>query len=242
MIPADSITRTMPTPTMITRVQSDLALARLLQLVSPSLPIGGYTYSQGIEWAVEAGWIADIDDLRQWLSGLLDSNLLYLELPVLKRMLEAWSNQDYETLAHWNSYLVANRETHELRSEESNRARAFYQVLVSLEPEAAQHRVILLGSQSACFSFACQRWEIDFERAATGFLWSWVENLVLAAVKIIPLGQTAGQQTIFELSKLLPAMIQKASALDDSEIGASSMALAIASARHENQYTRLFRS
>lgn len=102
--------------------------------------------------------------------------------------------------------------------------------------------MILRQSHIAGYSFACERWGIDSERAACGWLWSWLENLVLSAVKIIPLGQTAGQQIIFSLGAFIPEVVAAAEAVADDEIGASSMALAIASARHETQYTRLSRS
>lgn len=227
---------------MVIRMHTDLALTRLLQLVSPSLPIGGYTYSQGIEWAVEAGWVSNTDDLEQWVQGLMESNMANLELPLLLRMLDAWRRDDAETVDEWSKYLIASRETRELRQEESNRARAFYQVLLALEESAADHRSILLRSQHACYSFACARWGIDDQQASNGLLWSWLENIVLSAVKIIPLGQTAGQHIIFRLSQLAPGIIRQARQVEDADIGASSMAQVIASARHENQYTRLFRS
>ncbi len=221
---------------------AELALTRLLQLISPSLPIGGYTYSQGIEWAVEAGWIGDASELHRWLEGLMHGNLHYLELPILKRMLEAWAQPDLQRLEELSATLIASRETRELRLEETNRARAFFDLLQSLEADAAQYQPILRSSQLACFSFASQRWGIDYSLAAQGLVMSWVENLVLAAVKIIPLGQTAGQQVIFELGRQIPGLVAAAATVDDDEIGASSMALAIASANHETQYTRLFRS
>jgi urease accessory protein len=231
----------MPTGIMNTS-PNELALARLLQLVSPSLPIGGYTYSQGIEWAVEAQWIGNQVELQLWLDGVMQTNLCYLELPILQRMLAAWFLRDLTQLEHWNEVLIASRETAELRLEEANRARAFYGVLKSLEPSADEYQLILRQSHIAGYSFACERWGIDFERAACGWLWSWLENLVLSAVKIIPLGQTAGQQIIFSLGAFIPEVVAAAEAVADDEIGASSMAQAIASARHETQYTRLFRS
>jgi urease accessory protein len=233
---------------MVTRIitgrtmSTDLALTRLLQLVSPSLPIGGYTYSQGIEWAAEAGWIDSEQDLGAWLQGLLETGLTYLEVPVLLRMMDAWRNADHAAVGQWNDYLLASRETRELKTEELNRARAFCQVLNALEPDAAEHRELLIGSQHACFSYACNRWSIDNESAAHALAWSWLENLVLAAVKIIPLGQTAGQRVLFRLAARLPEVIERALQLDDDELGASSLALAIASSQHETQYTRLFRS
>ena len=227
---------------MNTDPERQLALARLLQLISPSLPIGGYTYSQGIEWAVEAQWISTEQDLYQWLDGLLQTQMQYLELPLLRLMFAAWEADDLGRLEQLNRTLIANRETRELRLEESNRARAFYDLLRALEPGAVEYQPLLTGSQLACFSFAAQRWRVAFDSAAVGLATSWIENLVLSAVKIIPLGQTAGQRVIFALASRLPPVVEAAAAVESDDIGASSMAMAIASARHESQYTRLFRS
>lgn len=223
-------------------MHTDLALTRLFQLISPSLPIGAYTYSQGVEWSVEQGWIKNDMELQQWLGGLLETTMLYQELPLLIRFIDAWSCSDESALSHWNGYLLASRETAELRLEESNRARAFTQVILSLEADAEQYKPQLLQSQHACFSFACVRWGISREQACMGLLWSWLENLTLSAIKAIPLGQTAGQQLMFKLSEGFPQIIQRALAIEDNDIGASSMAVAIASSAHETQYTRLFRS
>ena len=186
--------------------------------------------------------MTDSKQLHDWVAGILNSNMLYLEVPLLWRMMDAWTRQDLASIGHWNEYLLASRETRELRNEESNRARAFYQVLTTLEQRAQAHREQLIRSQHACFSFACVHWGIDQQQAAYGLLWSWLENLVLSAVKLIPLGQSAGQQVLFELSDQISFVIERAQQIEDDDLGASSMALAIASSQHENQYTRLFRS
>jgi len=226
----------------IMNTDNDLALTRLFQLISPSLPIGSYTYSQGIEWAVEQGWVQHENDLQEWLKGLLETTMQYLDLPLLLRFIRAWSEQDEKAVSHWNEYLLASRETAELRLEESNRARAFSRILISLEPEAVNARKHLIVSQHACFSYACYRWGVSTEQACYGLLWSWLENQTLSAVKIIPLGQTAGQRVVFNLTELFPDIIQQALSLKDEDLGASSISQAIASSRHETQYTRLFRS
>ena len=235
-------TRGMGIHTMNTEANGQLALARLLQLVSPSLPIGAYSYSQGIEWAVEAGWITNREDLRQWMLGLTETSMQYLDLPVLKRMMTAWEGLHIDELETWNDFLIASRETRELRLEEQQRGKAFSQLIVTLEPEALAYRSIIEKSQIAGYSYACCQWHIDFQQAASGLIWSWLENQILSAVKIIPLGQTDGQKLIFELSALIPKIVSRSEKLADEELGASSVALAIASARHETQYTRLFRS
>lgn len=221
---------------------ADLALCRLFQLISPSLPIGGYSYSQGIEWAFEQGWIRNEQELNDWLRGLLETNMLYLDLPVFLKMMQAWRQGDEIFILKWNRYLLASRETSELRQEESNRARAFTQLLISLQSDAKSVRHLLIQTQHACFSYACYRWHIDTDQACLGLMSSWLENQVLSAMKIFPLGQTAGQQLLFKLSALLPGIIERSKKIEEKEIGSSSMALSIASSQHESQYTRLFRS
>ena len=161
---------------------------------------------------------------------------------MLLRLQRAWRGNDLDSIRHWNQYLVASRETKELRDEERHRARALYQVLRALDESVVQWQELIEHSQHAGFSCACHRWQIDELTALQGFAWSWMENLVLAAVKIIPLGQSAGQRLLFELSDPLSESIQASLEIDDADIGASSMAMVIASASHELQYSRLFRS
>ncbi|MCB1622266.1 MAG: urease accessory protein UreF [Thiothrix sp.] len=221
----------------------DLPLLRLLHLVSPSLPIGAFTYSQGIEWAVEAGWIKTADELENWLENLLHTGMAQLELPILQRLYVAVEREDPETLQYWIDTLNACRETAELLQEEKNRGRALTDLLVALEiPQAAQWKPVLAHSQCAAFALAAVHWRIPLAQAAYGHVWSWLESLVLAAVKIIPLGQTQGQKILHRMMPLLPEVVAQGLQVADDAIGASAPALAIASSRHETQYTRLFRS
>lgn len=227
--------------TMTTDVTA--SLLPLLQLVSPSLPIGGFTYSQGIEWAVESGWIRDLGDLEAWLCDLLQGPLGQVDLPLLLRLQSAAQSRDLGSLTAWVDQLLASRETAELRAEESNRGRALADLLVAWGLEDADlWRPQLARSQAAGFAFAAAAWGIEPGAAATGYAWSWLEGLVLAAVKSVPLGQTQGQQALRRLTDRIPLVLDRARALGDDAIGTSSPALAIASSRHETQYTRLFRS
>jgi urease accessory protein len=216
---------------------------RLFQLISPSLPVGAFAYSQGIEWAVEAGWIGAGADLSAWLAGLLDDSLARLDLPILVRQQRAWAAADPVTVSHWNAVLLASRETAELRAEEHNRGRALAALLPRLGIAVpGAHRVPVAATQSAGFALAAAAWDIPPREAALGYAWSWLENLVLAGVKALPLGQTAGQQTLLTLAERIPAAVTTALTLDDADLGAGAPGLAIASSRHETQYTRLFRS
>jgi urease accessory protein len=215
-----------------------LALVRLLHLSSPTLPVGAFTYSQGIEWAVERGWLGTASAVEAWLGDQLARSLCRLDLPLLLRMLEAVAAEDQQALGRWVDRLLAGRESAELRAEEAQRGRALAELLTGAE----RWRPLLARSQTAGLAFAAQRWGIDHRSAALGYAWAWAENLVLAAVKIVPLGQREGQRVLAGLATALPAAVASAARLEDDQVGASSPALAIASACHEVQYTRLFRS
>ena len=220
-----------------------LARLRLLQLASPALPIGGFTYSQGLEWAVEAGWVEDVAALNDWLVGLLDDGLARLDLPLLARLYDACEAGNPDAIARWGRHLYACRETRELRIEERNRARALLALLRDLGiTEAVEWRESLAHCQAAPFALAAVRWGIAREDCLLGYAWGWLENQVAAAVKLVPLGQTAGQRVQLDLADRLAAAVRRAQSVDDDGIGAGAPALAIASARHETQYTRLFRS
>ncbi|MGB5598019.1 MAG: urease accessory protein UreF [Thiothrix litoralis] len=224
-------------------MSTDLALLRLLHLVSPTLPIGSFTYSQGIEWAVECGWVTCPADLRGWLESQLHGSITQIDIPVLQRLYQAVEQRDTARLAHWIDILNASRETSELLLEEKNRGRALTDLLIALEiPHAAAWKPLLAQSQSAAFALAAVHWHIPLQDAAGGYVWSWLENLVLSAVKIIPLGQTQGQKILHQMTPLIPAAVVQGLQVADDDIGAASPALAIASSRHETQYTRLFRS
>ena len=212
-----------------------LGRLRLLQLASPALPIGAFTYSQGLEWAVEAGWVKEPETLSDWRRGLMDDSLA--------RLYQAVEDRDPQRLRHWGERLYASRETRELRLEERNRARALTTLLIDLGMEQAAHRRAELAlCQAAPYALASAHWGIALEDCVLGYAWGWLENQVAAAVKLIPLGQTDGQRAQLQLAEALPGLVDKALALADSDIGAGAPALAIASARHETQYTRLFRS
>ncbi len=214
-----------------------------MQLISPALPVGAFSYSQGMEWAVEAGWVSDTASLTDWLTGLMDDGLTLLELPVLKRLYLACTQQDPGAIEHWGRLLYASRETSELRAEEHNRARALITLLNNLSvPQASVWREQLVHCQAAPFALAAVHWQISIEDCLLGYAWGWLENQVAAAIKLVPLGQTDGQRLQLELAGRLPPMVTRALSVVDDDIGASAPALAVASARHETQYTRLFRS
>lgn len=224
-------------------MNTDLALLRLLQLVSPGLPIGMYSYSQGLERAVDETWVYNSETAALWLKGLLQHSIRCVDVPILLRLYEAWQTAQPELVNQWSQCLSAYRETSELRAEDRQTGQALAKLLIQLDiPDAQQWQRHPHASLATLFSLAAVHWHIDVRSAALAYVWGWLENQVLCAVKLIPLGQVAGQQLLQTLATQLPSLVDEAFCFNDDEIGGSAFAFALASSRHETQYSRLFRS
>jgi urease accessory protein len=227
----------------ITDMGTDLALLRLLQLVSPGLPIGMYSYSQGLESAVDDGWVKNASDAGEWISGMMNTCLTRVDLPILARLFDAWQTGDDAQVIYWSRTLLAYRETLELRTEDRQTGQALARLLDSLALTQMQTWIRSSDATLATlFSFATVSWQISKRETMTGYLWGWLENQVLCAVKLVPLGQVAGQKLLLELAATIPDLVNQALNFTDAEIGGSAFGLALASSRHEMQYSRLFRS
>lgn len=222
---------------------TDLALLRLLQLVSPGLPIGMYSYSQGLERAVEDGWVSNAEAAREWIGGILQTGMTRVDVPILLRLYAAWQREDRAAVGEWSQTLTACRETAELRAEDRQTGQALARLLVNLAvPDAQAWLRHPEATLATAYSLAAVQWGIEPRAAAIGYVWGWLENQVLCAVKLVPLGQVAGQQLLQALAAQIPAQVDRALLLADAELGGSAFGLALASSRHENQYSRLFRS
>lgn len=233
-----------------------LALPRLLQLVSPALPVGAYAYSEGLEYAVHAGWVRDEGSAGAWIAGRLVHGLGLLELPVLLRLHAAWGagagegaggmapgSVDLDEVLRWNDVLRAFRDSAELRDAERDMGQALARLLVALGvDEAGPWATRGETTQVAMFALAAARWGIAARDAATGFAFAWIESQVAAAIKLVPLGQSAGQRTVLAASGHIAGVVAGAARLEEDELGATAPGLAIAASRHEIMYTRLFRS
>jgi urease accessory protein len=222
---------------------TDLGLLRLLQLASPSLPVGMYSYSQGMEQAVENGWINDEAQAQAWLAGVLRHGLGRLDAPLLARLYAAWAVGNIDAVERWSVELTALRETAELRAEDRQTGQALARLLAGLGVEQAKAWVRHpQASFATLFALAAVAWGVPKPQAVTGYLWGWLENQALCAVKLVPLGQLAGQRLLHHLALEIPGLVNAALDLPDDAIGSSSFALSLASSRHERQYSRLFRS
>ncbi|MBI1423733.1 MAG: urease accessory protein UreF [Gammaproteobacteria bacterium] len=222
---------------------SQMANLRLWQLISPALPVGAYAYSGGLEYALHAEWLHDADAVEQWIRGLLQHNLSHLDVPVLQRCYLAWSHGDSEALTYWSEFIVAARESAELRAEDLHLGRALATLLTDLDmAEAAAYRLSDSAPFVCLLALAGVKWQVPIDQLASGLLWSWSENQVAAAIKLVPLGQTIGQKMLLRIAEDIPGAVATGLALEDDDIGALAPGLGIASALHETQYSRLFRS
>ncbi len=223
-------------------MHNSAALLRLMQLASPALPVGAYAYSQGLEHAVAERWVSDEQSAAAWIIGLLANALANLDAPVLVRLHAAWQANDVEAVRYWNRYLQASRESAELLAEDRHLGGALARLLGDLDVGEAIEWKRSAPSFATMFALAAARWAIACSDTVSGFLWSWSENQVAAAIKLVPLGQTAGQRILSRAVTAIPPVVEHAISLADDDIGFLAPALAIGSARHETQYSRLFRS
>lgn len=219
-------------------------LLALLRLSSSALPVGAYSYSQGLEYAVEAGWVSDEQSAASWIKGSLETSLAYLDIPVLLRLMSAWCDGDEARLRYWSKMLLASRESAELRDQDIAMGVALARLLRDLGIEQAKKLCENAAPVSyiLAYALACSVWRIDEQSAAAGYAWAWCENQVAAAIKLVPLGQTAGQRLLSALIESIRHIPENARRVSDDRIGAGLPGLAISSALHETQYARLFRS
>jgi urease accessory protein len=216
-------------------------LLRLLHLASPALPIGSFHFSQGLEYAVTRHWVRDEASALDWIEGLAENVLGQLDLPILARLHAACEYADLDSLRRWNAWLIASRETAELRAEDLHMGNALAKVI-------AEHQLnfaavgINRPVYATVFAFACHGWKVERIDVLSTYAWAWAENQVLAALKLVPLGQTAGQRILHRLATGLPIVVERALDVQDQDIGVGALMHSVASALHETQYTRLFRS
>lgn len=223
-----------------------LKLNRLLQLCSANLPVGGFSFSQGLEYAVEQAWIDDVDSTKSWISFNLSVALAQTDLAILKRLYSTLIDNDSQAFVKWNQTLLASRESYELHMADLAMGKALVRLLNQLDTLDTQQHQSFLGVKEisfvSAFAFAAYHFGLDLLSAQSGYCWTYIDNQVAAATKIVPLGQTQAQNLLFELSEQVDFVVQAANQIKDDEIGASLPHLAMASAWHETQYTRLFRS
>jgi urease accessory protein len=224
-------------------VLSDVGLLRLLQLASSLCPIGAFAYSQGLETAVERGWVSSESTLADWVGGVGEHALAQLDLPLLALAHAAARAGDTPRLLAIGERLHASREARELSEQERQLGSSLASVLVNLGVEAAApFRGHEHASYVVCFALGAHNFGVEVEAAMLGFAFAWCEQQVSAAARLGPLGHMAAQRALSAIAARVPGWVARASALDERDIGSVTPGLAMSAAWHETQYTRLFRS
>ena len=233
---------------MLTQAAQALPAASLLQLIwlaSPALPVGGFSYSEGLEVAVERAGVATESIASDWLADQLHLTLARGDLAVIAQAIPAWRSSDLPRISQLNDWVLQTRETSELRLQAEQMGRSLLDWLRNHDGANAGHIDACAKMQPTypvAFALAASQTAAGVRDCLLAYAFGWAENMVQAALKSIPLGQSAGQRILARLSRDIPAAVESAILLSDSERQAFSPMLAILSAQHETQYSRLFRS
>lgn len=233
-------------PTKLNKPSQPLKLQRILQLCSANLPVGGFSFSQGLEFAIEEQWINDAESTQQWITCNLLQGIANTDLAILKQLYCALIEGDLTRFIENNQLLIACRESAELRLSDVAMGKALVRLIKQLDSIDSDvftvHLAIKEISFVSAFALVAYLCKLDLLDAQSGFCWTYIDNQVAAATKLVPLGQTQAQNMLFALSEQTESAIDIANGLTIEEVGASLPRLAMASAWHETQYTRLFRS
>jgi urease accessory protein len=215
---------------------------QLIWLASPALPVGGFSYSEGLEAGIEWAGLGTEQGASDWLVDQLHLSLARADLAVLAQAIPAWRSGDRSRLHALNAWMFQTRESAEFLLQTEQMGRSFVEWLKLHHDDAATMFEALPASYPVAFAFAASRTEASVRDACLAFAFGWAENMIGAAVKAVPLGQSAGQRMLGRLASEIPPAVDLAITLPDDDRQAFAPMLAILSSRHETQYSRLFRS
>ncbi len=228
---------------------NNTTLLKLLQLSSSALPLGAYSYSEGLETAIEQQTINTEQELLAWLHQELSHGAIRLETALMLRSYRCWLAGDLEGLTYWNQWGSAVKETAELREQSWQMGNSLTRLLLALEGNHDNNHLATaikaVGkpcNYAIALGITAAHWQIDQHSAILGHFHSWATNLINAGVKLIPLGQTTGQQLLLQLHPEMETAATTIAKLTDEELYSCNWGLALASMQHETQYSRLFRS
>ncbi len=220
-----------------------MSLLALLQLSSPQLPVGTYSYSEGIEFLVEKGVIYDHLSLDYWLRQELNYGSVRIDCGILVRTYQNIPTENLSKIRAWNKWLSAQRESEELRFQNWQTGNALIKLFNDIcATEKNSYSELEPCNFTVAFAIVAYHWGISLSDAVSSFLFAWVSNLVSAGIRSIPIGQTLGQKILFNLHTEIMNVIPTILSLKDDELQSCSIGLALASMGHETQYTRLFKS
>jgi urease accessory protein len=223
----------------------DSSLMQLMWLASPALPIGGFSYSEGLEAAVDTGRVTCEADASTWLLDQLQLSLARADLHAVAQAIAAWREADHLRIAELNAWVLQTRESSELRAQSEQMGRSLLEWLrnhTTAQPRQIDVLAALQPTYPLAFALAASATQAPVRDCLLAYAFGWAENMVQAAIKSVPLGQSAGQRILSALTAQIPAAVDTALTQDDAQRQAFSPMLAILSARHETQYSRLFRS
>lgn len=235
----------MGTATEMPHNMRDFSLMQLMWLASPALPIGGFAYSEGLEAAVDTARVTNESEATEWLLDQLHLQLSRSDLAALAQAVPAWQQGNHERIAEINAWVLHTRETSELRAQTEQMGRSLLDWLRNHTTTTPQQIELLADMQPTypmAFALAASATQADLRDCLLSYAFGWAENMVQTAIKSVPLGQGAGQRVLSALTTEIPTAIDLALSLPDNEWQAFSPMLAILSAQHETQYSRLFRS
>ncbi|WP_096349054.1 urease accessory protein UreF [Hydrogenophaga crassostreae] len=227
---------------------SSAGLLQLLWLASPTLPVGGFSYSEGLEAAVESGLVSDEASAAEWVLDQLHLGLARSDMAVVAQAIPAWREGNLRRVTELNDWILQTRETQEFRLQAEQMGRSLQTWALSLGElgngiyEQLKSAELDPPSYPVAMACAIAHSEARVGDALLTYGFSWAENMVQAAIKSVPLGQSAGQRILAKLALAMPAAVQQALSLTDDTRQAFTPLLAILSAQHETQYSRLFRS
>lgn len=223
----------------------DSSLIQLMWLASPALPIGGFSYSECLESAVDKGYVATEIEASRWLTDQLHLSLARSDLPAVAQAICAWRSDDVARIRALNAWVLQTRESSELRAQTEQMGRSLLEWLRNHTTASAaqiEQLAALQPTYPLAFALAASATQAAVRDCLLAYAFGWAENMTQAAIKSVPLGQSAGQRILSALSHDIPAAIDQALRVNDDTRQAFSPMLAILSAQHEVQYSRLFRS
>lgn len=232
-------------PAVSASALSATSLIQLIWLASPALPVGGFSYSEGLEAAIERAGVATESIASDWLRAQLHLSLARGDLAVIAQAIPAWRANQITRIQQLNDWVLQTRETSEFRAQAEQMGRSLLEWLRNHEGANAQHIhdcASLPPTYPLAFALAASQLEAGVRDCLLAYAFGWAENMVQAALKSVPLGQSSGQRILARLSREIPAAVETAMTLTDDERQAFSPMLAILSSQHETQYSRLFRS
>lgn len=221
------------------------SLLQLIWLASPALPVGAFSYSEGLEIAVESGRVTTQTGAADWLSDQLHLSLARADLPVLAKAIGAWRRNDLAHVRELNDWVLHTRESSEFRLQSEQMGRSLLQWLRhhgTASASGIEAYVQMQPTYPVAFALAVSAVQVRLRDALLAYAFGWAENMTQTAIKSVPLGQSAGQRILARLADEIPGAVEYAMRLSDSERQAFTPMLAIVSAQHEAQYSRLFRS